>query len=64
MRRAALALALLAALSAVASALDCAALGFSGFALCSSCDALENAVHDAGAPHVLHLLRVPCCRRH
>ena len=49
MRRAALALALLAALSAAASALDCAALGFSGFALCSSCDALENAVHDAGA---------------
>ena len=49
MRCATLALALLAALSAAAAALDCRELGFSGFALCSSCDALENAVHDAGA---------------
>jgi hypothetical protein len=49
MCRSALALALLAALSSTAASLDCRALGFSGFALCSSCDALENAVHDAGA---------------
>jgi hypothetical protein len=49
MRLTALTLVLLAALLAAAAALDCRALGFSGFALCSSCDALENAVHDAGA---------------
>jgi len=53
MRRVALALALLAALSTAASgaAPDCRALGFTGFSLCSSCDALESAVHDAGAPY-------------